>query len=395
MKRLLPFLAAILFVFTARAASPVTVTLVNVYPGSDIYELEGHSALRLTSADGDFAVSWGQFDFNAPNFVYRFVKGETDYSVALIPWVYFENAYLRQGRRMVGHVIDMDSTQTAALLEFVARNLQPANRIYRYNYVKDNCATRPLRALEAAFGDSIALGPAVVESESSFPVTFRNVMRRYHANYPWYQFGIDLALGSGIDYPLSRREMAFAPVVMDSQLASATVGGHLLVKSVRVLADFPPDNAVLPPTPWYLSPMFVCWLVFALILAVCIADVGRGCTSRAVQAVYFGIEGLAGCLLTFLIFVSVHEATSPNWLYVWLNPLCLIPTIFIWLNKCKPLVLSWQFANFVLLFTMCVLWPWLPQSANPAFLPLVLASMVLSASYIKVNYPNGKNTTRK
>lgn len=395
MKRLLPFLAAILFVFTARSASPVTVTLVNVYPGSDIYELEGHSALRLTSADGDFAVSWGQFDFNAPNFVYRFVKGETDYSVALIPWVYFENAYLRQGRRMVGHVIDMDSTQTAALLEFVARNLQPANRIYRYNYVKDNCATRPLRALEAAFGDSIALGPAVVESESSFPVTFRNVMRRYHANYPWYQFGIDLALGSGIDYPLSRREMAFAPVVMDSQLASATVGGHPLVKSVRVLADFPPDNAVLPPTPWYLSPMFVCWLVFALILVVCIADVRRGCTSRAVQAVYFGIEGLAGCLLTFLIFVSVHEATSPNWLYVWLNPLCLIPTIFIWLNKCKPLVLSWQFANFVLLFTMCVLWPWLPQSANPAFLPLVLASMVLSASYIKVNYPNGKNTTRK
>lgn len=224
MKRLLPLLAAIIFALTARAASPVTVTLVNVYPGSDIYELEGHSALRLTGADGDFAVSWGQFDFNAPNFVYRFVKGETDYSVALIPWAYFENAYIRQGRRMVGHVIDMDSTQTAALLEFVARNLEPANRIYRYNYVKDNCATRPLRALEAAFGDSIALGPAVVESESSFPVTFRNVMRRYHANYPWYQFGIDLALGSGIDYPLSRREMAFAPVVMDSQLAEATVG---------------------------------------------------------------------------------------------------------------------------------------------------------------------------
>ena len=42
------------------------------------------------------------------------------------------------------------------------------------------------------------------------------------------------------------------------------------------------------------------------------------------DTIYFNIAGLAGLLLTFLIFVSVHYATSPNWLYLWLNPLCFI-----------------------------------------------------------------------
>jgi hypothetical protein len=95
--------------------------------------------------------------------------------------------------------------------------------------------------------------------------------------------------------------------------------------------------------------------------------------------------GLAGCLIAFLIFVSVHEATSPNWLFVWLNPLCLIPTIFIWLKNCKKLVLSYQIANFVALFLLSALWGFLPQTANAAFLPLILGDAMRAASYIILN----------
>lgn len=384
MNRIIALLIALTAVAALRAASP-EVSLVTVFPGTDIYELDGHAAIRINYGDGrDFAVSYGEFDFDTPNFIYRFVKGETDYRVDMFPWIFFQGAYTRAGRRMTEHVIDMDSSQTARLIELIDRNLLPENRVYRYNYVKDNCATRPLRMIELAMGDSIMLPPAAVEANSAIRPTFRNIMRENHRNYPWYQFGIDLALGSGIDYPLDHREEAFTPLTMDTQIGNAQCAGQPLVRCSRIPVDIPADAATAPPTPWYLTPLAVCWLFFAVTAAVCVRDVRRRKVTRWFQAAYFGAAGVAGLLLTFLIFVSVHEATSPNWLYLWLNPLCLIPAIFIWLKKCNKLVYSYHFANFAVLFTCLLLWPWIPQSGNAAFLPLVLSDMALSATYIYV-----------
>ncbi len=373
--------------FTATALRTDTVvSIVTFYPGSTYYELEGHSALRLQFPGGpDIAVSWGLFDFNTDNFLYRFVKGETDYQAGAAPWDWFLDTYRTQGRRAVEHRLNFTPEQTRRLIELVKDNLREENRTYRYNYVKDNCATRPLRLVELAAGDTIHLSPSAMEADSSTPVTFRNVMRRYHRNYPWYQFGIDLALGSGIDYPINRRETTFAPVLLDQQLHDATVGGHPLVAAENVLLDFAPDNAVQPPTPWYLTPMAAAMLLLLTTVAVTMRDWRRQSVTRWFDAVMFGVFGLAGCLLTFLIFVSVHEATSPNWLYAWLNPMCLIPTVFIWLKKCKRLLISYQIANFATLFALCIAWYWLPQSANPAFLPIILADALRSINYIAIN----------
>ncbi|MGM9872600.1 MAG: DUF4105 domain-containing protein [Muribaculaceae bacterium] len=379
MKRLLVKILTFCVAFVALGESQVY--FVNIYPGNEIYELEGHSAIRIADTHSDIVVSWGEFDFNSPNFVYRFVKGETDYCCAAFIWKPFEEYYRLSGRRVVVHRIDMDSLQTARLQQLIGENLLPANRVYRYNYVKDNCATRPLRLIERALGDTIILPPTRFDSVAS-EVTFRNIMRHYHRNYPWYQFGIDLALGSGVDYAIEPRQQAFAPVVLDSQLAGATAAGKPLVLDTQVVVDYPADNAVQGPTPWYLTPLCVCWLIFALTLWICIRDMRRGALCRVYHCIFYSISGLMGLLLTFLIFVSIHEATSPNYLYLWLNPLCMIVPLFIWLKKCKIYVFTYQIVNFALLIGMALLWYRLPQSANAAFLPLILADICLSITYL-------------
>ena len=366
-----------------------TVYFVNIYPGPEIYELEGHSAV-LVDIKGrqPMAYNFGVFDFNAPNFVYRFVKGETDYRAVEWPWNAFLWPYVHQGRRVVAHELNFDAAQKEALVRLLAENVRPENAVYRYNYVKDNCATRPLRAVERAAGDSIVLGAAPFETAGEAAPTFRNVMRHYHSNYPWYQFGIDLALGSGIDYPLSRREIAFAPAELDGMLSGATVGGKPLVKSSKVMADFAPGNAVKAPTPWYLTPLAVGWAVFALALILTVRSVRRRRVGRLFDAVFFGIVGLAGLVLTFLIFISVHEATSPNWLYAWVNPAALLVPATIYIKKAKIVLMWYQIANFAVLFALVAGWGLLPQSANAAFLPLILAEMMRSASYIYISKKN-------
>lgn len=361
-------------------AVDTTVSFVNFYPGSEIYELEGHSALRVTMPEGDFAISYGTYDFDQPNFVYRFVKGETDYWVTAVPWPYMVSHYLRDGRRIVEHRLNMTPEAKRRLVALIGENLREENRTYRYNYVLDNCATRPLRIVERALGDSIILGEPTADV-AGFG-TFRDIMRRYHRNYPWYQFGIDLALGSGIDRPIDNRMKAFAPVVLDTQLGGATYGGKTLVKSVAVLNNTADDAAIDHPTSWPLTPMAVSIYLLIFVIVMTVRDIRRGRVTRWLDAVLFGVFGLTGLLLTFLIFVSVHEATSPNWLYLWLNPLCLIPTIFIWLKKCKTFVLSYQIVNFVAIVCLVVIWPLTHQSGNAAFVPLALCDLIRSANYI-------------
>lgn len=224
---------ALAFGFTsgakAQASSPpaapdsvISVSLLTAAPGSEIYQLEGHSGLRIRTTRVDYVANWGIFDFNQPNFIYRFVKGETDYCVGLIPFSYFMSEYAYEHRRVLEQTLNLTPGQTQRLVTLVNEAVRPESRTYRYNYVLDNCATRCIGIVEEATGDSLHFPVAMAELGDE--VTFRSVMRRYHRNYPWYQFGIDMALGSGIDYPLSVRQTAFAPVVLSEIAAHATIG---------------------------------------------------------------------------------------------------------------------------------------------------------------------------
>lgn len=391
MQRLLIIILATIGWTSTYAGDRISVGIVNCYPGSDIYELEGHTALhvkgQIYGQPVDMAVNYGLFDFAAPNFVYRFVKGETDYWCGASDWDFFLNAYTRQGRKIVEHPVLLDSVQSERLVALIQENLLPQNRVYRYNYVKDNCATRPLRVVELAIGDTIIIPEP--EGDDVNDRTFREVMRRYHKNYPWYQFGIDLALGSGIDYPISAREKTFAPIVLEKQLQGSTVAGRRLTSDPVILYEGT-DQSVMPPTPWYATPLFIGWTLFALILIITLRDQIRRRVTLWIDAILFGIFGIAGLLLTFLIFVSVHEATSPNWLYLWLNPLCLVVPVLIWLKKFKKAIISYHFINFALILIMIAIWPHTGQSGNSAFVPLIGCDLMRSANAILIYYRDKK-----
>lgn len=384
MRRIIVCFVAILIAITLRAQLPVdtTVSIVTFHAGKDVYELEGHTALRIRTPQYDVAVSYGNFDFNTPGFVYRFVKGETDYWVDAAPWRAALWAYQQQGRRIVEQQIDMTPSQKERLISLVQENLLPQNRVYRYNYVRDNCAMRPLQIVERAMGDSVIL--ASVPSEMENLDTWRKLMSCYHRNYPWYQFGIDLALGSGLDRKLSNREKAYAPVLLQQQLAGATVGGRKVVKDTKALNDVAEDAAVDKPTPFLLSPMFAMLVLALVIVQFAVCDFLRKSLSRVVICLTNLLTGINGLVLTFLIFVSTHEATSPNWLYLWLNPLGIAIAICVWRKSWKKLLFWLQIVNFALIFSMLICWPFTGQRMNPALWPMFVAYIMQTASCIYV-----------
>lgn len=358
-----------------KAASDLTVSLITCYPGEEIYELCGHSAIRVRGQGIDSVWNFGIFDFNQPNFVYRFVKGETDYRGAGYPFRWFLPEYIESGRKVVEQDLNLTPQEAQKTLELLRTAVLPENAVYRYNYIKDNCSLRILNVMDSAssvkiiYPDSVRYG------------TFRNEMKAYHSGYPWYQFGIDLALGSGLDQKTGTREEMFVPVEMMKNVADAHFSdGRPLVKETRILNQGT-SEAVLPPTPWFLSPIFWAWLLTLVIAWVVADNCLRRRLFRPVYVAWFLMLGLAGCLVAFLVFISVHESTSPNILIWWLNPVQLLfaASIAIRGTRMVARVLSWY--NIAVIGVLLIMSPFIRQSLNPAFYPLMLSTWALAVSY--------------
>ncbi len=368
-------LAVVVAAVALLAQQPVRVSLLTASPGLEIYELEGHSGLRIQTAEGwDLVANWGIYDFNAPGFVYRFVKGETDYLCAIQPTDRFIASYVDQGRQVTEQEIQLDSVQTAQLIALLEENLQPKNCVYRYNYVLDNCATRPLQLLEQVTGRHLV-------KQGGEMTTFRREMQQYHRLYPWYQFGIDLALGNLIDQPIRRREACFAPVRLRQEIATDSLVGQTYLygtPTAQPTATFP-----------LFTPLSLGISLLVLSIFFLIKPCGKG--AKLFDSLLFTAFTLAGCVITFLIFISTHYATSPNWLILWLNPLCVFGVVLPWIKNAKNLKNCYFLLNFALILTLAIAAPIAGQSMNMAFWPLMAADAVRSIANTTIWLKRRKN----
>ena len=362
-------LLAVLFCGAAHAAetpcSPdsVRISLLTCSPGPEIFELYGHEAVRVSGLVGgrevDQVFKYGVFDYNATGFVYRFVKGETDYYVDVMPTQWFIETYMRQGRRVVEQVLPLSPGEAIEYYGMLLTDMQPENRSYRYKYFSNNCATRLLDKVEQM---PSARNCPVTDLSRPSGTTYRELIRKYNTGYPWYQLGIDLALGSMIDEPVTVRQTMFIPMELARYYGKQ-----------EVLVDGRGDVRK-SPTPWYLSPVFAAWMLFACVAVMLLC----GRRWRAIYSFWFLLCGLAGTLVCYLVFLSSHEGTSPNWLAWWLNPLWFIPAVTVWV---RPLGYFTRYAAAVPgIATLLLLaaWPLLPQCGNPAFFPLMATTVILS-----------------
>ena len=390
MKRLIQLVIVLIFcsvglhaqIDTTKTQAP-RISLITCHAGSVMYELCGHAAFRVQHNGLDMAVNYGLFEFQTENFALKFLKGETDYRVGAYPFDIFMRHYLAENRRVVEQELNLTSSQSWELLRLLDENLRPENCVYRYNYVKNNCATKPIDLIEKVVKDSISFSEPSIEGAKNW--TFRDEMRHFHQNYPWYQLGIDLALGSGIDYTLPRREKMFAPIALESMMRGATITDSLGNKKAIVTKENVINEGVpaqLPPTPFILTPNFIFSIILLISIFISAKDIKNKKTSRWLDSIIFGIFGFASLLVTFLIFISVNEATSPNYLYLWLNPLCFIPAICIWIKKCSRIVFYYHITNIVALILLTIILTSGVQIGNKAFIPLLLMGVIRSATNI-------------
>jgi hypothetical protein len=318
----------------AERGARMSVSIITYGPGDFVFEKFGHVALAVTdSTTGeDIAFNWGMFDFNQPNFLARFLTGDTKYWMAGYRTADFNAAYMGENRTIRKQLLQLTAMQRGAIADFVSWNAQDANKYYRYDYYADNCATRVRDVLNWALNGQLEAPFAVPGSGR----TWRNETARITASDPLVYPGIQVALGRSADHVLTKWEESFLPELLANHLAALTVTNAsgspvTLIASDSVL--FTADRTPMPEQAPSRVPMA---LVLGVVLAASVmllAGAASGIAGMAVAAfaaLWFGVGGLLGTALLLAGTVTKHlPYMGRNLTVLQLHPLMLLAAVII------------------------------------------------------------------
>ena len=227
------------------------VSLLTCTPGKKIYELYGHTAVRVKDLRNgeDWVFNYGMFSFKQPNFVARFVAGKTDYQLGVEPMEHFLAVYRRDGRGVDEQVLRLTANEKERIFKTLLTESLPENATYRYNFLYNNCTTRAIDLIDIAAGGQIEWPEAAADSKGRAK-SLRDIIHEFSAASPWDRFGQDLVLGCEIDAPATRRHQSFSPIYAENFLAAAR--RRLPDGTVQPLAFAP--RRILPATEAAAAP---------------------------------------------------------------------------------------------------------------------------------------------
>ncbi len=373
---LLFFHATFAFQFPAKLSRHSQISLLTGTPGEALYSTFGHSAIRVHDETQNFDIvfNYGTFDFNTPNFYWKFMRGKLLYMLSVEEFEQFRLGFVYEGRGISEQIFNLNQEQKQAVYTALLKNYSPENRYYKYDFFYDNCATRIRDLFEDVLGESL-----IFNYPSSWKVgrdSFRDLIDIYLVNHPWSDFGIDLCLGMPTDKIARPEDYMFLPDFLAEAFSQAVISNEddqqKLVLKPNVLLEGGKRNYKRSS----FIPMSMGWGLLLLVLVVSLIGFRTGKKYKVLDKLLFSICGLLGWLIVFLWFFTDHVATKDNLNILWNLPLSF-PLVLILLNNQATIWIKRYFGLvFVLLLLLLAFWPLNPQSFNHASIPIMLALML-------------------
>jgi len=384
MKRIFPavlLLLLTLFIHPVPAQVQLTdsakISLLTASPWHGaVYALFGHTAIRVQddSTGVNAVFNYGYFDSSQPRFIYHFVRGETDYILGVTSFEEFLSEYAYKGQQVIAQELNLTPVEKQQLYEALSVNALPENRGYRYNYFYDNCATRP-RDMVEKYTEGVVQYPPTPQQQ-----TYRDLVHECVNGYPWLLFGIDLVIGNSADRPIDVREKMFIPRYLMDSFEGAIIQRNdtlrpPLVQHREIVLE-PDGERNSPKAASLFTPFVAAFLLLLLTLFISLVQMIKLNTTKLslyYDTLLFGIAGLGGLVVFFLMFFSAHPAMRPNWNFVWLNIFALIAAFLFWVKSAKNVVYFYHFINFAVLTLFLLLWWLIPQKLPVATIPFSMS----------------------
>ncbi len=343
------------------------ISILTCAPGEDVYTAWGHTAIRIVDSvqQTDIVYNFGTFDFNTPNFLAEFVKGNLQYFLSP---EYFQNFLLQyqyEGRSIKEQVLSLTNVEKIKWQNALQKNLEGSNRYYLYNFITDNCTTRVKDGFYQFTSNQV---PA------STIKSFRThvVEAPYQQDIPWIGLGIDLLLGAVSDKAPTAMQAGFLPELLYDQIAAQP---NTMIREASY--DFSRPITSKPSDPiYFIIGFFIVYLFVAKWNAR-----WSVLTAKFLDAILLFSFGLGGLLLVYMSLFSLHTACHENWNILWLHPFYWTTLVFYYIRPVWAGYLGrvFFFAAVGLLLTS----NWLPQSFSISVYLLILISLFLNYRLIK------------
>lgn len=299
----------------------VKISLLTCGGYDEIWALYGHSALRVEMPDNgeDLVANWGLFDFQQPNFIGRFLFGKCDYLMGMVPFDQFLKEFTAKGATVFQQEINLTPEEKGSVLKALYQNSLPENCMYRYNFIYDNCATRPRDIIFNNIPEKV-----IYNNQIDSTITFRNIIHANNELKPWCRLGNDMVMGVNADQPTSRADQQFLPANMERDFANAMFvdsAGHkraVVRSSEWILKGEPVYEKEFP-----LNPGACGCVLMIIIAAVTVFERLKKKNYWILDTVLLTICGIVGIILFLMIF-SEHPTVSFNLLILTFNPLLLV-----------------------------------------------------------------------
>ena len=375
-------IAFFIFTFISLSAQEIVISdsarisLITCSPGEELYSKFGHTAIRIQDSQNkiDVVFNYGIFSFETENFYYKFVKGETDYQLGVYDTQLFLPEYAERNSTVWEQELAFSVAEKRNLINALLTNYLPENKLYRYNFVYDNCATRPLNIIKSSINGHLEY------KNAGDPLTFRQWVNEYVAPNSWAGFGIDLVFGIDADRNVSIYESMFLPEVLMDQFQHAVIVSNgrerrNLTKERMVLVGSG-DKKIEESKGVFSNPLYTS-LLFLLTGVIVTFFIGRQRTIiKSFDSILLFTSGLTGLILVYMMTFSLHPLVGSNFNILWLNPLNIVAAFFIWFRSMRKVLFFYQIVNISFLVIALFTFGTSIQSFNMAVFPIIVLMLL-------------------
>lgn len=348
----------------------IEISLLTCAPGKDIYSIYGHNGVRVQQKELglDMVYNYGTFDFREKGFILKFMRGKLPYTISGASYDRFLYEYNYFQRSVREQVLYLDSVEKQQIVQFLDWNMQPENKTYKYDFFRDNCATRVRDILDKHI-QKLKWNPTLSSGK-----TFREIIKEYQHGMPWINFGIDLIIGAPADQITTLKEETFIPDYLAKAVSNAKTKDISLQKSAAEILTF---NQADTSQNFLLSPWFLFLILLAVELYILFSTLsGKNLPwVRLYDKIWVTTVTLAMLLMAFMWLGTDHIPTKENYNLLWCSP--FIPIIFLYKKSNRQK--QWLFwLILILLLTSAANaipgFQFLPQYFHPL---IVVISMIL------------------
>ena len=329
------------------------VSVITCGTGNEVYSLFGHTALRVQDSTNalDVVYNYGAFDFNTPNFVMKFTKGDLQYYAVVHSYTDFINEYQYDKRSVYEQELNIPLTLKQKLFDNLNTSLSSGESYYTYKFIDKNCTSMVVDMINKTLSSQV-----IVKKEDT-DLTYRSILYPYFDGHFYEKLGTSIIFGKKVD---QLGTQIFLPYELKKSLNKVTFENQPLVKETKTLLEFKNQT---PFSWWNNAYSYVAVLLLIILI-----------NKKSIALFYLSIMGILGLFFTFVGFYSQHLELGYNYNILLFNPTLLALLYLDW-TKNKKGIYNLAIFNIIMLIVYVLFV--INKAHFMIVLPLVITSAIL------------------